>query len=63
MKELNPIKRYNVKNADGWTAVEKPSAGDRFTIAGHFRDRTFWEWITFKPKELQEFVLISSEEK
>ena len=29
--------------------------GDTFTIAGHYRRRTFWQWITGRPKQLIRF--------
>jgi len=31
--------------------------GDIITVAGLYKKRTFWEWITRKPKELRQFVI------
>lgn len=30
-----------------------PRVGDMFTIAGKYKPRTFWQWLTRKPKELR----------
>lgn len=31
--------------------------GDRFTIAGTYRRRTFWQWLLRRPRELQQWVV------
>lgn len=31
--------------------------GDRFTIAGQYRRRTFWQWLLRRPRELQQWVV------
>ena len=27
--------------------------GQRFTVANHYRRRTFWQWLTRQPREFQ----------
>lgn len=34
--------------------------GDLFTIPGYYKRRTFWQWITRKPKELRMFRVITA---
>jgi len=31
--------------------------GDKYTMAGYYKKRTFWQWLTRKPRELQEYVI------
>jgi hypothetical protein len=31
--------------------------GDIFTVANCYKRRSFWEWLTRKPKVLQRFVV------
>lgn len=33
--------------------------GDIVTFDGSFKRRTFWQWLTRKPRELQRFVITS----
>ncbi len=45
----------------GW-APPSPSGrplqpGDRYTIAGVYRRRTWWEWLTRQPRRLQVWVV------
>jgi hypothetical protein len=41
----------------GWAPPYVPEwqlqPGDRYTIAGVYRRRTWWEWLTFAPRPLQ----------
>lgn len=34
--------------------------GDTFTVAGAYRRRTFWQWLTRQPKQLQTYTLTGS---
>ncbi len=41
-------------------SVSSPSflkPGDFFTVAGCYKKRTFWEWLTRKPRELTVFTV------
>lgn len=31
--------------------------GDRITMAGVFKRRTFWQWLTRKPREFQTHII------
>lgn len=33
--------------------------GDTFTICGKFKRRTFWQWLTRQPKQLEVFSVSS----
>lgn len=34
--------------------------GDSLTIAGTFKRRTFWQWLTRKPRELLTFTVVDN---
>jgi hypothetical protein len=40
-----------------WTNISGLAVGDTFTINGFYKKRSFWEWLTKKPKRLQNYVV------
>lgn len=36
-------------------APQHLKVGDRLTIAGKYQRRTFWEWLTRQPRQLQQY--------
>jgi hypothetical protein len=46
---------------NGWAPPGRPdrrlTPGDRYTIAGVYRRRTWWEWLTRTPRRLQVWVV------
>jgi hypothetical protein len=49
--------RVPARSEDGWAALCGPGRllqpGDHYTIAGVYRPRTWWEWLTLAPRPLQ----------
>ncbi len=40
-----------------WTKCEPMKNGDKFTVHGEYKKRTLWQWLTKKPRVLQEYVV------
>lgn len=40
-----------------WSSVDPIKKGDVFTVAGKYKRRTLWEWLTRKQRELQRFLV------
>jgi len=41
-----------------WSTGYPYKDGDIFTFQDRYKRRTFWQWLTNKPKELQKFKVI-----
>lgn len=41
------------KNKSKLTQSPSLKIGDTFTLANQYRTRTFWQWLTNKPRKLQ----------
>jgi len=53
--------RVPARSARVWAPLCDPQRllkpGDRYTIAGVYRRRTWWEWLTGAPRPLQVWVV------
>jgi hypothetical protein len=42
----------------GWTAPARMQKGDTFTMSGRYKRRTFRQWLTRQPRELQRYRVV-----